>query len=116
VVYRREDIDLMGERGVNNQFSPKGKSTYSIWRFKGGVYCHHAWYRVTFRRKYEAGRGNMPIPLTPEEKASNKRDMDNYNPVSNAEANAKGVPFAPPNWKEAKTRTIDMPSRGRYEK
>lgn len=113
VVYRREDIDLMGDSGVNKAFSPKGKSTYSIWRFKGGVYCHHAWYRVTFRRKLE--RGNIPMPLTPEEKGTNRRDMDNYNPVSNAEANAKGVPFSPPDWKEAKTRTIDMPSRGRYK-
>ena len=115
VVYRREDIDLMSENGINNSFSPRGKNTYSIWRFKGGVYCHHAWYRVTFRRKYQEGRGNAPIAVTPQEKASNTRDMKNYNPVSNAEANSKGVPFAPPNWKEAKTRTIDMPSRGRYE-
>jgi len=116
VVYRREDIDKMQDEGVNSAFSPKGRSTYSIWRFKGGVYCHHAWYRVTFRRKYVKGRGNMPTPITPIEKETNTRDMKYYDPVSNTEANQKGVPFSPPNWKEAKTRPIDMPSRGRYEK
>jgi hypothetical protein len=109
VVYRREDINQMSFSGVNGQFAPAGRSTYSIWRFKGGVNCHHAWYRVTYMRKTIKGQIK---PLTSAEKGSDIREMDNYNPVSNAKANAEGVPFSPPNWKDAKTKPIDMPNKG----
>jgi hypothetical protein len=109
VVYRREDINQMSFSGVNGQFAPSGRSTYSIWRFKGGVNCHHAWYRVTYMRKTQGGAFK---PLTTKEKGSDIREMDNYNPVSNAKANAEGVPFSPPNWKDAKTKPIDMPNKG----
>jgi hypothetical protein len=109
IVYRREDINMMSFNGVNGQFAPEGSSNYSIWKFKGGVYCHHAWYRVTYRRKMENGKIK---PLTPSEKGSDKRDMRNYENVSNASANREGVPFAPPSWDTANTRTIDLPNRG----
>jgi hypothetical protein len=109
VVYRREDINQMSFSGVNGQFAPAGRSTYSIWRFKGGVNCHHAWYRVTYMRKTIKGQIK---PLTSAEKGSDIREMDNYNPVSNTKANAEGVPFSPPNWKDAKTKPIDMPNKG----
>jgi len=109
VVYRREDINQMSFSGVNGQFAPAGRSTYSIWRFKGGVNCHHAWYRVTYMRKTIKGQIK---PLTSAEKGSDVREMDNYNPVSNAKANAEGVPFSPPSWKDAKTKPIDMPNKG----
>ena len=115
-VYRREDIIEMSEAGVNGQFAPKGKSTYSIWEFKGGVACHHRWERLTFRRKYQEGRGNLPIPITPEEKSSNTRDMEYYKPVSNIEADSKGVPFDPPDWKKATTMPKDMKNQGRLNK
>lgn len=111
VVYRREDIDSMGRAGVNGEFSPKGKSTYDIWKFKGGAYCHHAWFRVTFRRKKM--NGGKVKPLTETEKDTNTRDMRNYDAVGNASANAAGVPFNPPAWNTAKTKPIDMPNRGK---
>ena len=117
VVYRREDIVEMGNAGINSQFSPKGKSTYSIWKFKGGVACHHYWERLTFRRKYKAGWGNVPVPLDSKEKGNTYRDLDNnYTDVSNAEANKKGVPFNPPDWSKAKTKPINMPNQGRMKK
>jgi len=109
VVYRREDINIMSFNGVNGQFAPEGSSNYSIWKFKGGVYCHHAWYRVTYRRKTEGGKIK---PLTPSEKNSDERDMRNYEKVSDATANREGVPFAPPSWDTASTKTIDLPNRG----
>lgn len=115
VVYRREDIVEMGEAGINGQFAPKGKSTYSIWKFKGGVACHHYWERLTFKRKQN--NGGKVMPLTPEESGSTKRDIDNnYTEVSNADANRVGVPFSPPDWKKAKQRPIDMPNQGRIKK
>jgi len=109
IVYRREDINMMSFNGVNGQFAPEGSSNYSIWKFKGGVYCHHAWYRVTYRRKTEGGKIK---PLTSSEKNSDERDMRNYEKVSDATANREGVPFAPPSWDTASTKTIDLPNRG----
>jgi len=111
VVYRREDIDKMGDEGVNGQFAPSGKSNYSIWKYKGGVNCHHQWYRLTYMRKrMENGKF---IPLTPEEKAATIRQIeDNYKRVSNQSADAAGVPFAPPSWDIASTKTIDLPNKG----
>lgn len=111
VVYRREDIDKMGDEGINAQFSAKGESTYSIWQYKGGVNCHHKWERVTYRRKEDNGK---IIPLTEEEKAANVRIIDeNYQRVTNAKADSDGVPFNPPNWENAKTKPINMPNQGR---
>jgi len=111
VVYRREDIDQMGDDGINGQFAPKGKSTYSIWKYKGGVNCHHQWYRLTYRRKQIKGKF---IPLTPEEKAENIRMIEEtYKRVSNQSANTAGVPFSPPDWGTASTKTIDLPNQGR---
>jgi hypothetical protein len=110
VVYRREDIDTMGDDGINGQFAPSGKSNYSIWKYKGGVNCKHQWYRLTYMRKRVSG-GKF-IPLTPEEKSQAIKDLDNYKRVSNQSADSAGVPFSPPDWKTASTKTIDLPNRG----
>lgn len=110
VVYRREDIVQMGDDGINGQFAPSGKSNYSIWKYKGGVNCHHQWYRLTYRRKQIKGKF---IPLTPEEKANNVREIqENYKRVSNQSADSLGVPFDPADWSTASTKTIDLPNRG----
>lgn len=111
VVYRREDIVQMGEQGVNGQFAPSGKSTYSIWRFKGGVNCKHQWYRLSYMRRRKDSGGAF-LPLTPEEKSQALRDLDNYKRVSNQSADAAGVPFSPPDWQEASTKTYDLPNHG----
>jgi hypothetical protein len=55
-LFRYEDIIEMGDDGVNGEFAPAGSSQYSIWTFKGGVYCRHAWFRKVFMRKREGGR------------------------------------------------------------
>jgi hypothetical protein len=112
VVYRREDIDTMGDAGINGQFAPKGKASYSIWKYKGGVNCHHQWYRLTYMRKRKSNGGAF-LPLTPEEKAQGIKDIeDNYKRVSNQSANSAGVPFSPPSWDIASTKTKDLPNGG----
>ena len=108
VIYRREDIINMGDAGVNGQFAPSGQSSYSIWKYKGGVNCHHRWERLTFRRKQIKGKF---LPKQPGESGDN-RDIENYNEVSNKSADASGVPFSPSGWNDAKTRPIDMPNKG----
>jgi len=108
VIYRREDIITMGDAGVNGQFAPSGQSSYSIWKYKGGVNCHHRWERLTFRRKQIKGKF---LPKQPGETGEN-RDLENYNEVSNKSANNAGVPFSPSGWETASTRPIDMPNKG----
>ena len=55
-VYRFEDIKEMSERGENEQFAPEGQSTYDIFTWKGGAYCHHKWMRRIYFRKREGGK------------------------------------------------------------
>lgn len=108
VIYRREDIITMGDAGVNGQFAPSGQSSYSIWKYKGGVNCHHRWERLTFKRKQIKGKF---LPKQPGETGEN-RDINNYTEVSNKSADNAGVPFSPSGWETASTRPIDMPNKG----
>jgi len=52
VVYRKEDIDKASFQGVNNNFGHKGQN-YSLFRFKGGIYCGHFWQEELYRMKSE---------------------------------------------------------------
>lgn len=56
-VYRKEDIIAMDNIPVNPGFGVKGAPTYSIWNYKGGARCQHAWIRKTFARKGGKGLG-----------------------------------------------------------
>jgi len=91
-LFRYEDIIEMGNNGVNGEFAPQGSSNYSIWIFKGGVYCRHAWFRKIFFRKREGGKflpndglkndrvvtGAIPNELFPKgEEAVRPNDMPN---------------------------------------
>jgi hypothetical protein len=91
-LFRYEDIIEMGNDGVNGEFAPQGSSNYSIWIFKGGVYCRHAWFRKIFFRKREGGKflpndglkndrvvtGAIPNELFPKgEEAVRPNDMPN---------------------------------------
>jgi len=48
-VYRAEDLDA--NYNYNEKFAPKGKSSYNLFLYKGGVNCKHFWERVIFLRK-----------------------------------------------------------------
>jgi hypothetical protein len=53
------------------------------------------------------------LPLTPEEKELGLREIEeNYKRVSNQSADSAGVPFSPPSWDTASTKTIDLPNKG----
>ena len=49
-VYRIEDIEKASKAGVNRQLGHK-KKPYDLFRFKGGVYCKHAWKVILYRLK-----------------------------------------------------------------
>jgi hypothetical protein len=104
MVLRKEDIDMMSFSGVNGQFAPSGQSVYSIWKWKGGVYCHHHWRRLVYFRKR-----NSKGQFLPEE------GLENDKRVSVGEAEKAGIDqnkLFPSGWSTASTAPIDTPSRG----
>lgn len=50
-VYRKEDIELAGDKVVNAGFGPFGADTYNIWLYKGGPNCKHFWQRKIYMRR-----------------------------------------------------------------
>lgn len=104
IVFRKEDIDMMSFSGENGQFAPKGQSVYSIWKWKGGVYCHHHWRRLVYFRKR-----NNKGQFLPEDGLQNDKQ------VSVGQAESAGYPtdkLFPSGWSTASTAPIDTPSRG----
>lgn len=91
-VYRYEDIQAMGADGVNGSFAPAGQSTYDIFTWKGGVYCHHFWKRQIYFRKREGGKF---LP---------NKGLENDKRVGN-------VPFVPKKGAEG-VAPINTPTRG----
>lgn len=107
-VYRVEDIQEMGDAGVNGQFAPKGESSYSIWLYKGGVNCHHRWTRVVFFRKRDSKGRFLPPSKT--------GSLENDKQSSVTGARKAGVPrkaLRPAGFGIANKRPIDMPNQGR---
>jgi hypothetical protein len=52
-IYRKEDIDMLSFRGENKSFGHNGKA-YSIWKYKGGKWCKHAWERRVYMKRLNA--------------------------------------------------------------
>jgi hypothetical protein len=100
-VYRKEDIGQMSARGVNKKFGHKGRN-YSLFKYKGGVNCHHRWERRVYKKKEnkdgqpyggDALRGTYEVNV-------NEAIRRGFRP----EKNAKEVAIAP----------IDMPNKGHH--
>jgi len=71
-IYRREDIEAMGEKNVNPGFGmhPTPNKPYSIWKYKGGGLlsanftggtCKHYWEKLTYKKKSVKIDVNNPI-------------------------------------------------------
>ena len=90
-IFRKEDIDDMsGNSSINGQFAPQGQTTYDLFEWKGGAYCHHHWERlIFFRKRNENGQFLPPSPKG----AKTERGMRNSKRVGN-------VPFVPQNGDE----------------
>jgi len=104
-IYRKEDIEQMGNVAVNPGWGPRGADTYSIWLhkggertdlYKGGGACHHFWMRKTYMKK---GKGSIDIksPLAPTISVNEAR-KEGFKPEVNDKLVAK--------------RPIDMPNEG----
>ncbi len=103
IVWRYEDIQEMSSSGVNGQFAEQGKTTYNIFRYKGGVNCHHFWMRAIYKRKRQGGK------FLPNE------GMDNEVKIAVRKAEAEG--FSPLDttvgYQDAKRPMKDFPNGGR---
>ena len=97
-VYRIEDIDKASREGVNRQLGHKGKP-YDLFRFKGGVYCRHAFKVILYRLKSKSLL-----------KVSDKK-MDDYNKTDSI---PKSYMPTPRGIKDAKTAPVNMPNQGHY--
>mgnify|MGYP003134344921 FL=1 len=97
VVYRKEDIDQASFQGINNSFGHKGQN-YSIFKFKGGVNCHHVWKENLYRLK-------------------KKTDGDYYKDKSlSSSEEVNSVPYSvnPSGKKDSKIAPINMPNNGHH--
>ncbi len=89
-VYRKEDIVAMGNKAVNPDFAGAGKTTYSIWLYKGGARCHHKWFRKIYAKKEGDKMGNQ---------------------ISTTKARSRGAKLKP-NAQKVPVAPVDMPYKG----
>ncbi|HAT66604.1 MAG TPA: hypothetical protein DCS66_18750 [Flavobacteriaceae bacterium] len=97
VVYRLEDIDRASRDGINKQLGHKGKS-YDLFKFKGGIYCRHAWKEVLYRLKVNTKPSKY---------------LDDYKKAREIPTSYMPRPFG---HKKAKEAPVNMPNRGAYPK
>lgn len=58
--FRFEDIQDMSDAGINGEFAPSGSSSYNIFIWKGGAFCHHFWKRQIYIRKKDSKGKILP--------------------------------------------------------
>ena len=96
-VYRIEDIDAASRAGVNRRLGHKGRP-YDLFRFKGGVYCRHAWKVVLYRLK----------------EGSELKDGQSLNDYKKVDSIPKTYTPRPRGIKDAVIAPENMPNRGHY--
>ena len=92
-IFRYEDIEKMSKDGVNGNFAPSGSQTYSLFDWKGGVYCGHIFKRQIYVRKRDTNGRILP-----------NNGLENDKRVGNN-------PFVPPKGQEG-IAPINTPNRG----
>ena len=97
IVYRLEDIDRASRDGVNDQLGHNGKS-YDLFKFKGGIYCRHAWKEVLYRLKKNTKESEY---------------LKDYKKTRTIPKSYMPKPFGN---KQAKIAPYDMPNKGAYPK
>ena len=101
-VYRKEDIELMSQQGVNGKFAHSG-GKYDIFLYGGGVNCFHRWERRVFKKKLNedgkpkgGGAMQQTIPVN-----VNEAKRQGYKPVKNSP--------------DVAIAEIDKPNNGRFK-
>jgi hypothetical protein len=96
-VYRLEDIDKASREGVNKQLGHKGRP-YDLFRFKGGVYCRHAWKVILYRLK----------------EGTELRDAESMDDYTKTDSIPKSYTPKPRGIKDAVMAPENMPNQGHY--
>ena len=103
IVWRYEDIQEMSAAGVNGQFAERGKSSYNLFRYVGGVNCHHFWMRAIYKRKRQGGKFLPNEGMENEVKiAVKKAEREGFSPMDRTVG-----------YDDAKTPMIKRPNGGR---
>jgi len=99
-VFRKEDIDLMSSQGINGKFAKSGSSSYDIFKYGGGVNCHHRFERRVYKKKLNKDgtpkKGGAMASTV--EKNVNQATREGYK--------------APKNHKDVSIAEIDKPNKG----
>jgi len=96
-VYRIEDIDAASRAGVNKQLGHKGRP-YDLFKFKGGVYCRHAWKVILYRLK----------------EGTELKDGQSMNDYKKTDSIPKTYTPRPRGIKDAVIAPENMPNQGHY--
>ena len=96
-VYRLEDIDKASREGVNKQLGHKGRA-YDLFRFKGGVYCRHAWKVILYRLK----------------EGTELREGESMDDYTKTDSIPKSYTPKPRGIKDAVIAPENMPNQGHY--
>ena len=95
IVWRIEDIDRASREGVNRELGHNGQP-FSLFKFKGGIYCRHKWRKVLYRL---------------ESNTEPSKNLANYKKT-------KSIPKTynrnPRGSKQAATAPENMPNQGAY--
>ena len=101
-VYRKEDIELLSQQGVNGKFAHSG-GKYDIFLYGGGVNCYHRFERRVFKKKLKedgkpkgGGAMQQTIPVN-----VNEAKRQGYKPVKNSP--------------DVAIAEIDKPNNGRFK-
>ena len=97
IVYRIEDIDAASRAGVNKQLGHKGRP-YDLFKFKGGVYCRHAWKVILYRLK----------------EGTELKDGQSMNDYNKTDSIPKSYTPKPRGIKDAVIAPENMPNQGHY--
>jgi hypothetical protein len=77
-VFRKEDINMMSFRGINNELG-HNKRNYSLFKYKGGKNCKHFWelrvYKLRVSSDSEVSKDSVPPPNNPDEVPIKPYDM-----------------------------------------
>ena len=96
-VYRIEDIDKASREGVNRQLGHK-RRPYDLFKFKGGVYCRHAWKVILYRLK----------------KDTELKDVEGLDDFDKVDTIPKSYTPKPRGIKDAVIAPENMKNRGHY--
>jgi hypothetical protein len=95
IVWTIEDIDRASREGVNRELGHNGQA-FSLFKFKGGVYCRHKWRKVLYRL---------------ESNTEPSENLGNYEKVRKIPKSYKRNPVGS---KQSGIAPENMPNRGAY--